>query len=175
MATKRKTITKSTKNQKSAVNKTACNPISKPGDTSKTKSMTQASKPTPINTAPKMSKPAPKPVSKPVPKAASKPVARPLANPSAPKPMAPSTKSIQFSYYAPDANQVCLAGDFNNWSTNSCHLTKTNSGEWRAALSLKPGVYDYKFFVDGEWREDPKSSQRVPNTFGTQNDRIIVK
>jgi len=167
MATKRKTISKSSTNQKSAVNKTACNPISKPGDTLKTKSMTQAAKPTPINTAPKMSKPAPK--------QASRPTVRPLAKPAVPKPMAPSNKSIQFSYYAPDANQVCLAGDFNNWSTSSCHLTKTNSGEWQASLSLKPGVYDYKFLVDGEWREDPKSSQRVPNAFGTQNDRIIVK
>lgn len=166
MATKRKTITKSTTNQKSAVNRTACNPISKPGNSSKT--MTQASKSTPIKTAPKMSKPAPKP--------GSKPVVRPLAKSVATtKPTMPSTKSIQFSYYAPDANKVCLAGDFNNWSTNSCLLAKTNSGEWQASLSLKPGVYDYKFFVDGEWREDPKSSQRVPNTFGTQNDRIIVK
>jgi 1,4-alpha-glucan branching enzyme len=87
----------------------------------------------------------------------------------------PPSKSIQFSYYAPDARQVCLAGDFNNWDINSCNLTKTNTGEWTASLQLKPGVYDYRFFVDGEWREDPKSSERVPNAFGSQNDRIVVK
>ncbi len=86
-----------------------------------------------------------------------------------------TTKSIQFSYYAPEAQQVSLVGDFNSWNTNSCNLSKSGTGEWSAPLSLKPGAYDYKFFVDGEWREDPNSKQRVQNTYGSQNDRIVVK
>jgi hypothetical protein len=145
MATKRKTSTKASINQKKTVNKTIKKAASKnPGYGSTVKSM---AKPTP------------------------EPKARPLSNPSS-KPMA---KSIQFSYHAPDANQVCLAGDFNNWNTNSCSLTKSDTGEWTASLQLKPGVYDYRFFVDGEWRDDPNSHERVPNEFGSQNDRIVIK
>lgn len=145
MATKRKTSTKASINQKKTVNKTTTKAACKSsGNGSKMKSM---------------AKPAPEPKAKPLSNTASKPTA----------------KSIQFSYYAPDANQVSLAGDFNDWNTNSCCLSRSNSGEWTASVQLKPGVYDYRFFVDGEWRDDPKSSERVPNSFGSQNDRIVVK
>ncbi len=147
MATKGKTSTKASINRKKTVNKTINKAAgNNSGDGSKAKSM---------------AKPAPAPT----------PKAKPMSIPVQ-KPMA---KSIQFSYYAPDANHVCLAGDFNNWNTDSCHLKKSNSGEWTTSLQLKPGVYDYRFFVDGEWRDDPKSGERVPNTFGSQNDRIVVK
>ena len=152
MATKRKTSTKASTNQKKVVNKTVNSLNQHPGNGSKAKSM---------------AKPVAKPISKPI----SKPMSKPIVNPV----QKPITKSIQFSYYAPNAHQVCLVGDFNNWNTNSCYLTKSNNGEWSTSLQLKPGVYDYKFFVDGEWREDPNSCERVPNTFGTQNDRIVVK
>ncbi|MGA1839620.1 MAG: glycogen-binding domain-containing protein [bacterium] len=145
MATKRKTSTKASINQKKTVNKTTNKAACKnSGNGSKMKSM---------------AKPAPEPKAKPLSTSPSK----------------PATKSIQFSYYAPDANQVNLAGDFNDWNTNSCSLTRSNSGEWTTSLQLKPGVYDYRFLVDGEWRDDPKSSERVPNSFGSQNDRIVVK
>jgi len=100
---------------------------------------------------------------KPIPKTSAKPADKPL------------TRSIQFSYYAPEAHQVSLVGDFNNWKTDSCRLLRANNGEWTASLSLKPGVYDYRFFVDGEWRDDPRSAQKILNSFGTQNARIIVK
>ena len=147
MATKRKSSPKASINQKKTVNKTIKKAACKnPGNGSKAKSM---------------AKPAP----------ATVPKAKPISNPAT-KPM---TKSIQFSYYAPDANNVSLAGDFNNWNTNSCSLTKSNSGEWTTSLQLKPGVYDYRFFVDGEWRDDPRSCERVPNAFGSQNDRVVVK
>lgn len=154
MATKRKTATKTVKNQKKAVNKTTCNPISRPGDTSKTKTMTKS-----------MAKPATQCTS-------AKPAIKPAANPAVQQ---SSTRSIRFSYNDPNAHRVCLAGDFNNWNMNACHLQKSGSGEWTASLNLKPGVYDYRFVVDGEWRDDPKSLDRVTNEYGTQNARIIVK
>ena len=150
MATKRKTATKTVKNQNKAVNKTTCNPISKPSNSSKTKTMTKP-----------MAKTATQSTS-------SKSAAQPAAKSA-------STRSIRFSYSDPNAQRVCLAGDFNNWNMNDCHLQKSGSGEWTASLNLKPGVYDYRFVVDGEWRDDPKSQDRVFNEYGTQNARIVVK
>ena len=132
----------------------------KPKTTKASKSQSMSMNKTAGNATPKSgSYSAPKPA----PKSSTKPADKPL------------TRSIQFSYYAPEAHQVSLAGDFNGWKTDSTRLMKTNNGEWTTSLSLKPGVYDYRFFVDGEWRDDPRSTQRVPNTFGTQNARIIVK
>lgn len=108
-------------------------------------------------------------------KSMAKPASIPKAKPQSNATSKPMTKSIQFSYYAPDANKVCLAGDFNNWNTNSCSLTKSNTGDWTASVHLKPGEYLYRFFVDGEWRDDPRCCERVPNEFGTQNDKIVVR
>jgi hypothetical protein len=42
-------------------------------------------------------------------------------------------------------------------------------------MSLKPGRYEYKFFVDGSWVNDPKSPAAVYNSFGTQNSVVEVK
>lgn len=84
-------------------------------------------------------------------------------------------KLTRFSYFDPGAHQVSVAGDFNNWAQDSCLLKRKDSGEWNVSLNLKPGIYDYRFIVDGEWREDPQSLERVPNPFGTLNNRIVVK
>ncbi len=85
------------------------------------------------------------------------------------------SKKISFSYFDPEAHQVSLAGDFNNWAQDGCFLKRKDTGEWNATLDLKPGIYDYRFIVDGEWREDPGCNEKIPNPFGTFNNRIIIK
>jgi len=32
-----------------------------------------------------------------------------------------------------------------------------------------PGRYEYRFVVDGQWRDDPACTERVPNGFGSEN------
>lgn len=88
---------------------------------------------------------------------------------------ASTTKRIIFSYFDPQAHQVLLAGDFNNWDMGNLSLKRKDSGEWNASLNLRPGIYDYRFIVDGEWRDDPKSLERVPNPYGTFNNRITIR
>lgn len=36
-------------------------------------------------------------------------------------------------------------------------------------VGLSPGTYRYRFLVDGEWRDDPECTLRVPNPFGTED------
>jgi len=48
-------------------------------------------------------------------------------------------------------------------------------GRWQAIVTLPPGVYEYKFVVDGQWRPDPKAKQSAPNPHGTVNSVIEVK
>ena len=86
-----------------------------------------------------------------------------------------ATKAVQFRYEAPDAGSVSIAGDFNNWDTHVAELRKDKGGVWKASLKLKPGRYEYKFWVDGEWRNDPSCHQCTPNRFGSQNCVIEVK
>ncbi|MCU0665529.1 MAG: glycogen-binding domain-containing protein [Candidatus Omnitrophica bacterium] len=84
------------------------------------------------------------------------------------------SKTVEFKLYAPSAKCVSLAGNFNNWDTGSIKAKKGIKGSWMIKKSLKPGRYEYKFFVDGNWVNDPSSSN-IANSFGTQNSIIEVK
>jgi len=84
-------------------------------------------------------------------------------------------KEIEFKYYAPDAKSVKLAGDFNNWDSQSLFPKKDKKGFWKVRLALTPGSYQYKFLVDGQWQNDPGCSSCVPNSFGSLNCEIDVK
>jgi hypothetical protein len=50
-----------------------------------------------------------------------------------------------------------------------------DKGTWRISLALNPGQYEYRFFVDGEWQNDPNGGPFVENPFGTSNSLKIVK
>lgn len=86
-----------------------------------------------------------------------------------------ATKAVQFKYEAPNAGSVFIAGDFNDWNSHAAELRKDKGGVWKASLKLKPGRYEYKFLVDGEWRNDPGCHQCVPNKYGSANCVIEIK
>ena len=85
------------------------------------------------------------------------------------------TKKVPFEFTAPDARDVYLAGDFNNWDTSASLMKKDKKGIWKATVSLKPGRYEYRFLVDGSWENDPSCCNCVPNEFGSQNCVRIVE
>ena len=84
-------------------------------------------------------------------------------------------KKVQFEFSAPQAQEVYLAGDFNNWDASAHPMEKDKKGVWKTSLSLKPGRYEYRFFVDGNWENDPKCSCCGPNEFGSQNCVKVVE
>ena len=57
--------------------------------------------------------------------------------------------------YRGSASKVYLAGCFNGWSTSSTPLKKGSDGIWSVTVDLQPGVYEYKYVVNGEWCHDP--------------------
>jgi 5'-AMP-activated protein kinase regulatory beta subunit len=81
----------------------------------------------------------------------------------------PKTKKVRFNLYAPEAERVFLAGDFNNWDVNILPMKKDNKGTWEASFALPPGRYEYRFWVDEVWHDDPNAQERVENPFGSQN------
>jgi hypothetical protein len=81
-----------------------------------------------------------------------------------------------FAFQAPKARQVSLAGDFNDWDTQAAPMQKGPDDIWRLSVPLRPGRYEYRFYTDGVWRDDPSAPQRAANALGTQNCvRIIAK
>lgn len=81
----------------------------------------------------------------------------------------------EFSLVAPQAGSVFLSGDFNMWNHSSHPLKKGKDRKWKISLSLDPGQYQYRFLVDGEWQNDPSSTEWVANPFGTSNCLTSVK
>lgn len=76
---------------------------------------------------------------------------------------------VEFSYESPAAKEVCLAGDFNDWSFNGLAMVRDEKGVWRARARLSPGHHEYRFIVDGDWQNDPHACGVVPNEFGSCN------
>jgi 1,4-alpha-glucan branching enzyme len=74
-----------------------------------------------------------------------------------------------FSYTDPAAKSVYVAGDFNEWNATANPMEKDSSGVWIATVPLKPGKYQYKFVVDGNWKQDPLNSETADDTFGGRN------
>lgn len=92
-----------------------------------------------------------------------------------------TAKSTAFSFHAPDASNVFLAGTFNDWQTPAAPMTKDSHGTWKTKLDLPTGRHEFKFIVDGEWRCEPgcDGTKRdcpkcVSNDFGTMNRFIDV-
>jgi len=83
-------------------------------------------------------------------------------------------QEVIFTFLAPEAHAVHVAGDFNNWSSDATPLENTGSGEWSTHVSLRSGQYEYRFVVDGRWFEDPESAQRVANPYEGFNSVLTV-
>lgn len=103
------------------------------------------------------------------------PVSSPLklaSNVSAPA----AGNALQFSLYAPQAQNVALIGDFNGWgSTAEVKLTPSGNGTWSVTVPLPAGRYQYAFLVNGQrWVTDPRAEQHVKDDFGRQNAVITI-
>jgi len=80
-----------------------------------------------------------------------------------------------FRLDAPEAGEVFLVGNFNDWDVRRHRMKREENGVWKKITLLFPGRYEYKFLVDHEWWTDPANDQVCWNRFGTQNNVLEVK
>jgi hypothetical protein len=97
-------------------------------------------------------------------------------------------KRVKFTYYAPEAKEVYLAGVFNDWDICSLPMKRDKNGIWKTEIRLSPNRYEYKLFADGHWVEGCSctvevdsgydlnilGSETVFNPLGTQNSVFRV-
>jgi 5'-AMP-activated protein kinase regulatory beta subunit len=83
-------------------------------------------------------------------------------------------QKVTFTYAAPEAESVLLAGDFTGWQQAPLSLKKDKTGTWKKTVSLAPGSYQYRLLVDGEWQDDPHCTNRQTNQFGGENCVCVV-
>lgn len=105
------------------------------------------------------------------PKAAPKSASAPKKS-SAPKKK--NTPSTEFKLFAPDAQEVYLVGEFNNWDPAAARMRRFKDGTCKKSMQLKPGRYEYRFLVDGKWWTDPNNGERVANPYGEENSVITI-
>ena len=86
----------------------------------------------------------------------------------------PKRRKVTFSLTSPDAIEVILMGDFNQWNPKVHPMKKNKTGGWEKVTLLFPGTYEYRFMVDGQWKNDPNNNQTRANQFGTKNNFIVV-
>lgn len=79
------------------------------------------------------------------------------------------TKKETFQIAEPQADEVMLVGDFTDWQEHPIPLKRQKDGVWKTVVSLEPGEHEYRFVVDGEWRNDAECSVRRGNPFGGEN------
>src|SRR5512140_2125131 len=78
-------------------------------------------------------------------------------------------RMTQFTFPAPAARQVSLAGDFNQWDAKAGQMHKGPDGVWHLGVALKPGRYEYRFVADEVWCDDPAAQEKAANSMGTEN------
>ncbi len=90
---------------------------------------------------------------------------------------AAQTVDVVFSLPAEtQAERVALCGDFNDWAPEGISLARGNDRTWRVTVPLTPGIYRYKFLLDGEtWENGTDADRYEENAYGTQDSVIEVR
>ncbi|MDP7421509.1 MAG: isoamylase early set domain-containing protein [bacterium] len=84
-------------------------------------------------------------------------------------------KNITLQYENKEAEEVAVAGDFNNWDTTADKMVNLGDGNWTITLNLKPGRFEYKFVIDGtKWIADPQAKEFVDDGYGGQRSVLVV-
>ncbi|MFA4889182.1 MAG: AAA family ATPase [Candidatus Omnitrophota bacterium] len=86
----------------------------------------------------------------------------------------PLFNEVVFSLPAPEAKEVYLVGDFNNWQVDKMALMEKENGAWKKKMILPGGRHHYRFVVDGKWTEDSYNPMQETNPFGSMDSVIEV-
>ena len=111
--------------------------------------------------------------------AATRPRARSRASQPAPAASAKGPREVIVRFRDPIATDVRIAGDFNGWvpdkGVRSLIESDGRTRVWTKILQLPPGTYQYRYVVDGEWREDPDNVEAVASGVGGRNSLLVVR
>ena len=88
----------------------------------------------------------------------------------------PVSSGVLFRLSYPDAEEVSIAGSFNNWDHKAHPLSKNAEGLWRIVIPLPRGRYQYMFVIDRSvWIQDPGSEITIEDGFGQKNSLLVVE
>ena len=86
-----------------------------------------------------------------------------------------TSQGVLFLQPAPQAKQVSVAGDFNDWDPSATPMKHDQDlGVWQACVHVPPGRYHYRLVIDGLWVKDPYNSRVEVNPLGELNSVIEI-
>jgi len=81
-------------------------------------------------------------------------------------------KPVNFVCIAPEAREVYLIGDFNNWEPDNHRMERQPDGTWLIQVSPHHGHHQYLFLVDGKAALDPRAHGTTRNL---QGERVSLR
>jgi alpha-amylase/alpha-mannosidase (GH57 family) len=82
---------------------------------------------------------------------------------------------VEFTFRDGSSNSVALVGDFNGWSKDETPMVKDSSGIWRTTCTIGPGIYQYKFVLDGAtYVNDPDNPMTIDNYNKSGRNSVFV-
>jgi chromosome partitioning protein len=83
-------------------------------------------------------------------------------------------EEVVFRTPHPEAQEVHLAGDFNDWMPHRNPMRRLEGGDFEARLALPIGRYRYRLVIDGRWSHDLHNPDAETNEYGELNSVIEV-
>lgn len=87
-------------------------------------------------------------------------------------------KKISLNFEATPGAEVIVAGTFNDWAVLDAKKAKKmkeeEAGKFSLNMFLTEGEYEYKFYSEGKWINDPAAETHKQNAFGTFNSVLTV-
>ncbi len=75
----------------------------------------------------------------------------------------PNLHHVVFRCDAPQAKEVRVVGDFNDWNPSATPMGQQPDGQWMVRLELTHGFHEYLFLVDGNPVLDPHANGKTRN------------
>jgi enterochelin esterase-like enzyme len=86
----------------------------------------------------------------------------------------PGSKAVTFTWQAPAAKAVFLAGEMNDWQADTLPMVKNDQGQWQLTVYLEPGRWSYKLVQDGLWLTDTHNPLKHADGQGGYNSMLQV-
>jgi 1,4-alpha-glucan branching enzyme len=80
-------------------------------------------------------------------------------------------KPVPFICLAPDATEVFIMGDFNDWEPAARPMRRMLDGAWRVEVPLHHGHHHYLFVIDGQHVLDPRAQGTARNQ---RNEKVSL-